>query len=132
MLYDPNWKLPEAPVQIPAKVKKAKPKSKRKNWRTLMLNAANVLQKQGWIRGKLHQPGVGFCTVGALRRADLGRNDRVNKSTYDNKLSKSYQTAMAKLESHLGHGNSVVGWNDSRVADAKTVISTLRKVAGGK
>lgn len=125
MLYDPKWMPPEAPVQIPAK---AKPKSKRKNWRTLMLNAAKVLEKQGWIRGKLHQPGVGFCTVGALRRADLGRNDRVNNATYDNKLSKSYQTAVAKLESHLD-GNSIVGWNDCKVTSSYEVIRILREVA---
>lgn len=116
MLYDPKWKPPVAPV-----------KSKRKTWRTLMLQAANVLEEHGWTRHTLGNTERGFCTIGAIRYADTG-----NAQTDYRKLSVSARRAEIELSRYLNKVRdvpvSIVSWND-RIASSKIVLRTLKKVA---
>lgn len=132
MLFDPKWMPPEAPVQIPSKKKKAK--SKRKTWRSLMLKAAAILEKDGWTTGQLYRPGVGFCAIGALSRADGAYKRDLHENSDSAYLgSKTFVIAQDKLGEYLNErwlfGVDIAGWNDEVARSAEVVIRTLREVA---
>jgi hypothetical protein len=102
MLYDPNWELPETEIKI-------------EPWQQILLDAADLIDTKGWIKGHLHTTN-GFCVVGALQEANRGADG----------LS-GYNEAHARLYQFVGR--NPMEWNDTVCLNQKFVVKTLRTVA---
>jgi hypothetical protein len=107
MLYDPKW----APAEI-----------KLKPWQEVLLKAAGILERDGWIQGNYGDESRGYCTMGAMRAASTV----VPIHTWDG-LPAEYVEACNKLNETLPFNISY--WNDHQDRTKEEVVSTLRKVA---
>lgn len=132
MLYDPKWKLP---IEIPAEPiikKKKKQAKKRKTWRSLILKAAEIIEKKGWVQNHLYEEGS-FCTVGALLKAD-GVPVKDIKDEFFN-VSRACEIAQSKITDHLWtvyDDQNIETWNDSPGQTADKVVGVLREIAKEK
>ncbi len=106
MLYDKRWDV--------------KPEVKLEPWRQMLLDAADLLERDGWCQ-QAYQDGDGHhCALGALDAvvgmAELKTIDWVAFSKANERL--------------FGAVGQITHWNDARGRTAEEVISTLRKIAG--
>jgi hypothetical protein len=114
MLFDPKWKTAEITIEP---------------WRQVMLDAADILECDGWIRGAYQKP-EGYCAIGALRKAS-GVPHISNHHNFDGTTLKQHFPAYAHacyvLELKLSSG--IGCWNDSRLRTKTEVVAKLREVA---
>lgn len=110
MLFDPKW---EEKVEVTLEP-----------WQEILLKAADILETEGWIRGR-YISEAGFCAIGAIRKAS-GLSSDFNKPIANLNLgtTPSYLIACRKLEMDVG---AISSWNDT--SSKKIVIDQLRKVA---
>lgn len=78
-----------------------------------LLQAAEILETNGWCRGMMSDPRGRLCALAALWRVG------------DKRASGE---AQALLEKHMKY--TITAWNDLRAANSNEVIRTLRYVAG--
>lgn len=86
----------------------------------LLLEAANVLERDGWCRGQLTHEGR-HCTAHAIMTAD-GKP----RAAFDDELSDTAQAAIKRLENFVG--DHVCGWNNSQHS-VEDVTAGLRAAA---
>ncbi len=109
MLYDnKRWVLPQV---------KAKP---IKRWQQVLLDAADLIERGGWTKGRLSFYGR-HCVLGAINRASGSP-----------KASQGYGWAQwwAKWKVRWHVGSSISSWNDRRAASGQSAVKMLRRVAG--
>ena len=91
------------------------------NAKKILLKAARILEKSGWIRYEMERNGR-YCMIGALRKAAFG-------SPYmpiqQNQPHRSYHRAVRELADY----GYCFGWNDEPDRRGKEVIAALRKTA---
>jgi hypothetical protein len=104
MLYDPKW-------EVSTETKPLEP------WQQLLLRAAEVIERDGWIQGHAFQHD-GVCMVGAIARA--GRGQQWPAGT-------QYQKMLTAL--FPSTGGNMVRWNDTPGRTKQQVIDALRKAA---
>lgn len=106
MLYDKKWEI------------KALVKPKLAGWQQVLLNAADLIEKKGWIRGEFANKN-GYCAVGAIY------------TCYGSFYSK--WRAMLKLRAYLrgvyGRRTPIVVWNDLKFLDRRRIIEDIREAA---
>lgn len=106
MLYDKKWEL-----KVPVKPKLA-------GWQRVLLNAADLIDQKGWIKGR-HKSPYGYCARGAI--------------LYSRGSLYSKVRAIFKLRAHLTETYydrvSIPLWNDHRVASYQ-VTMIMRDAAG--
>lgn len=99
-------------------------------------SAADVLEREGWIKGSLHR-NYAHCAVGAIQRAaqladPLGH--AIHPSLTAEEVARrndSFNTAKHALDqaiSYTGH-RAVESWNDSRETTKEEVVTTMRETA---
>jgi hypothetical protein len=121
MLYDPKWESPTETLDV---------------WRKILLGAADLIDKKGWIQGAFER-STGFCIIGAMTRAatDLGLSDtRSHFFTFSQSMvvrNTDFETAHEHVFVELGN-LSPMGWNDTVAKSKKEVVNLLLKVAGRK
>ena len=87
--------------------------------RKLFWDAADLIEKEGWIRGKAHRVGEGWCMIGALHRMSC--------STRYFDGQQAWVKAVTLLENALHE--LPVYWNDHQARSKDEVVSVLRKLA---
>jgi|ERR1700692_671956 len=101
MLYDKKWNEVKAAPKL-------------EPWRQVLLDAADLIRKDGWIVGSRHSER-GYCAVGAISQAAgwwrFGLRTRAEN----------------RLRRYLGH--SIMFWNDALCSGKSKVIETLETVA---
>lgn len=122
MLYDPKWAPPETEIKL-------------EPWRQILLDAAKILETEGWTQGVYHSVGGRHCAVGAISKATdaLAKGAREEFDFFATKTV-AYTTAKRNL---LAEANRwavvrtcvVENWNDDVAKSAEEVISTMRKAA---
>jgi len=124
MLYDPRWLVP-APTTAPTKPRERieaqrevaasrKPKFKEP-WRRILWDAAELIERKGWVQAAHWIPGEGYCAMGAI----LAFNNHLRSS--------DARPAKQKLRHHLR--KSIHSWNDERGRTKEEVLTALRTVA---
>lgn len=120
MLYDPKWTPPATEIKL-------------EPWQEILLKAAEIIEKLGWIQGSL-ETNNGVCMFGALNRAkEYYRDQHVqlalaqcNFSGSDGPLA-AVEIAADHIASNLGQPGWV--WNDKYRRTKEEVVSKLREVA---
>lgn len=117
MLYDPKkWAMPEVKPEAP----------QLEPWQKILLDAAEILEKNGWCRGHYVAPDGRHCAVGALNIAAgvlVGYSPPVKLD-----VNGSRRMAMEKLM-HQVKCNCVENWNDGYAKSGKAVITAFRAAA---
>jgi hypothetical protein len=111
MLYDKRWEEKKPEIKIKTE----------EEWRTILLKAADILEKKGWCQQHYSRRGH-YCALGAINKAAGFRPSGASHLPYD-----PVAVAERMMILHLGHDVAV--WNDDLVDNAATVIATLRQVA---
>lgn len=106
MLFDPKWAPPEIEITL-------------EPWQKILLDAADILEKKGWVRSHYHHAGRS-CAIGAIAIATSGNANGTHIGTVAGK------TAVGELMDYIGN---IPYWNDHVAKDGKEVIATLRAVA---
>jgi hypothetical protein len=88
-------------------------------WRKILLDAANLLEEKGWVRGE-YRSIKGFCAEGAMMHVAVGT------TLYDD-----LNLARVTLAHHLGALNIPL-WNDHPQRTKAQVIASLRAAAQGE
>lgn len=105
MLYDKKWEIKDVV------------KPKLAGWQQVLLNAADLIEEKGWIRGEMHNH-YGYCTIGAIYACE------------GNLYSK--WRAVRKLKAYLkgiyNRRTSILVWNDHKAA-AYNVTLHIREAA---
>jgi hypothetical protein len=100
MLYDPKWKKHQ--------------EKQNEDWRKILLDAADVIEKDGWIQGRMRDKN-GYCIHGAINEVSKNR---------------LYQRALAKLELwRMISGQPIGRWNDADGRTKGQVLFVLRAAA---
>lgn len=102
MLYDPKW-------EVPAKTKPAE------SWRQLLLDAATVLEEDGWTQRRVFDEN-GYCALGALYRAN-----------HCSIFGDDFDRAAVALRAHTD--DVISAWNDAPERTKEEVVAALRKAA---
>jgi hypothetical protein len=110
MLFDPNWKKPEAKVQL-------------EPWRQLLLDAADYIEVNGWCQNDYHTH-EGACALGALRMVSTGSTLLEPPARHD---YMNYHVAKGYLQQAVGR--HVPLWNDQKGTTKEDVITKMREVA---
>ncbi|QTF81819.1 hypothetical protein SEA_GUEY18_34 [Gordonia phage Guey18] len=85
--------------------------------------AADILEKDGWSQGKLHQPDGSHCALGALAVAS---ETKVCDETIT--LNERWPRLYSKLAHYLDSWD-IPDWNDYPERTAQEVIDALRGLA---
>ena len=114
MLYDPKWqetiKAPEVKIEV---------------WQDLLLDAANILETEGWCQLRMYE-GSKSCAIGSLFKANRVRFG--TDSLTDPTVTADLFTAMDKLRSLLPK-RDVEDWNDTTGRTKAEVTAKLREAA---
>jgi hypothetical protein len=102
MLYDPKWSPPEVKVNV-------------ETWQEALLQAADVLERDGWCQHHNYDNDGSRCMLGALGSVSY------------NYTTSAYGTAILKLQSSLAM--RISEWNDATGRTKEEVIAKLRKIA---
>lgn len=144
MLYDPKWDKKLKEIMKP---KKAKPVKPLEPWRQALLDAADLIEKKGWVQKRFSRGG--YCTIGAIN-AVLGRRPS-DDDPFGGKNKDVFRIAVKKLADRVpcdinwifqsinwifqsydtGGVDRVERWNDNWGRDGAQVIAKLRTVAKG-
>jgi hypothetical protein len=91
--------------------------------KVILGEAADLIEKHGWVRCVYGNPEVGFCAAGAIWYAITGvpRGQLVRGPAND--------TFMAALELLPCGSGGVAAWNDNPRTTKDDVIRTLREAA---
>lgn len=104
MLYDSKrW---EAPQQI-----------ELEPWQQILLDAANILESDGWCQRRVHSVDGRHCAVGAMFRA-----------VKHDQLGWDHRNAIFHLRVSLSVDN-IAKWNDRRGRTKEEVIAAFRNAA---
>ena len=106
MLYDPKWAPPATEVKI-------------EPWQKALLDAADLIEKRGWVQCSFHLMGGGYCTLGAINKVTSGEAGTP---------STEGREAMRHLKAALDITDIAI-WNDHKCESRETVIEALRKAA---
>lgn len=105
---------------------------------TVLRDAAETIEKHGWVRGFLGGKTTGYCAVGAINAVTdiFGANRRLSQAVAARTLFQEW------LLDHLGVeafsyspcscsrcNNSIESWNDAPGNSKEMVIQTMRKAA---
>ncbi len=104
MLFDPRWKAKE--VQDEA-------------WRTMLHEAADALETNGWCQGSLGPLGGARCAYGSIVSL-LSKDARWSDATH-------FRKAVTSLEKFVG--GPLPAWNDAPERTKDEVVSTMRLAA---
>ena len=80
-----------------------------------LLDAADLIEKKGWIQGANWRPGRGFCVFGAIDR--VAKND-----------GPAFNDAVKRVYS-LIEGHGIAKWNDEPGRTKEEVLAMLRRAA---
>lgn len=100
MLWDPKWQVE---VTRPA----------LEPWQKVLMDAADVIEKRGWCKGRLESADGAVCTMGALIKAVSGAV-----------LGGAYRTASSRFEAYIGTKH-VGMWNDNPSRTKEQVVFAL-------
>ena len=81
----------------------------------ILRNAAKTIETYGWVKGRLGNENIGFCTIGAIYH---------NHGAYSDQCD----TAIDALQRVLCDSD-VASWNDRIAKDSKEVTRAMRKTA---
>jgi hypothetical protein len=87
-----------------------------KRWQTLLIDAANVLRENRWVRHYSHKKIDGedaYCASGAIYAAQ--KNGNYSRKTFD----RAYKAAS------LAVGTDIVQWNDRQAKNKHQVANVL-------
>lgn len=103
-------------------------------WQIILLKAAAIIEKEGWITGSLHRGGK-HCAVGAINKAAglISKRHHTSKA-----ITKLHEAVKSDLHGsfHFDGDNlherrsNVMTWNDLVAKSGKKVVKTMRKAAG--
>jgi len=110
MLFDPKWNI-EAPAEI-----------QLEDWQKLLLKAAEVLERDGWIRHAYHAEGA-HCAVGALQVARRELNIPVGSDAKKLAYTNFRRTIYGRLIGSIPH------WNDAEWRTKDDVINAFKEAA---
>lgn len=99
MLYDKRWDKVET----------------KEEWRSILLEAANIIERYGWHQGDFGSKGLGFCALGAIKEAS--------------KDGTGMSTAMFRASRYVG--GYIDSWNDHVWRTKEEVVAALRGAAAG-
>lgn len=103
--------------------------------------AAQIIERDGWVRGKYGCPEVGWCAVGAIERVNSyglsqTRHSRSQAATDAELLLAAHLLAedpaaeLSEMESLVSAGlHLVFRWNDTEGRTVEDVTNALRKTA---
>lgn len=87
----------------------------------ILKKAADLIETEGWVQGKFHVSGEGYCAVGAIRRVAWGTPEGVFLGAAA--IDALAETLPPRFKSWP------VSWNDYKGRKADSVIRHMRKVA---
>jgi len=107
------------------------PRRAVEDWRTILHQAADLIENLGWCRGALRH-GPRYCAVGAIiaacNRGEIPEDECLGSFL----LAKpNAQWLIMKVESYLNQPD-LMSWNDRRARSDTEVVSVLRAVAATK
>lgn len=98
MLYDKRWDHIKTRIEP---------------WQLLLLTAADLIEKRGWIQGEFRSDDGRYCAMGAIQEIDCPSQEK--------------WIAMARVTQTLRM--DLVAWNDHRSRTKEQVVTKLREVA---
>ncbi len=107
MLYNKRWE-----------------KETKQTWQMILLEAANLIEREGWTRGNYHDD-YGYCVSGALRQIAQS----VGPTTF--LLHASLYEALEEAVINLGNyiDDDIIKWNDTIAESKEQVVRIMREVA---
>lgn len=85
-------------------------------WQKMLLDAADCIEKHGWVQGQIGHPQVGFCLSGAIIEV-----------SHDRDMQKAADAVKAHLRCPPSdHFGPVVKWNDAPGRTKEEVVAALR------
>lgn len=88
--------------------------------RAALLDAADLIEREGWVQGVLGLPGMGYCALGALGQVTKTESAR-------------YFDARDLLARSIGISpfsyGGIPAWNDREGQTKEQVLQTLRRAA---
>ncbi len=109
MLYDPKWEV----------------EAKLEPWRGLLLEAADLIEQNGWVQFKA-QSEDGYCAAGAMQEAFCNRHGY--PPSYHPDGRDEYRKASDELAGTIVP-HSIPAWNDSLGRSKEEVVAKIREVA---
>jgi|SRR5882757_3992906 len=109
MLFDPKWSPSKVELQ---------------DWQKILLIAADILEREGWIQHKAIS-NHGHCMAAALWKAGSGGD--TTKHALSPKEEEVYMMAREKLLATIG--GSIIIWNDHSGRTKKQVVAKLKEAA---
>jgi hypothetical protein len=91
----------------------------------LLTRSYNILQEYGWTKCAYHDPGVGYCCLGAMQaaQAEAGYSIQV------------YNEACRKVRAVIDEDKfgrlGIVHWNDAPERTKEEVLAVVTTAAGG-
>ena len=79
----------------------------------ILLDAANLIERHGWIQGAYGRPDRGYCLFGAVFEASKYDSDNPWAALVDQEVT----------------GGDPIGWNDAEGRTREQVIGLLRSAA---
>jgi hypothetical protein len=102
-------------------------------WQRKMMEAVDLLETSGWVKGSLHSVGEGFCVVGAMDHVCYGFFDCFTWFKMTRELGKTVSPEWMKKHGGYIHPfsarDAVVMWNDNPITRKEEVLSTMRTLA---
>lgn len=122
--------LKKAPAPTP-EIVPSSPGADR-DWREILLFAADLIETNGWTRREYGSTFVGFCAIGAINKASgLLSYTPACDDEHHNERTK----AISKLRDETGE-SCIEDWNDGlpskrfwRPAPEQVVVQTMRRAA---
>lgn len=93
---------------------------KNQDWRKVLLKAADVIEKRGWIKGTLEGSAGRVCAIGAINLVESGVVDAGRMALRDS-------VAISKLGCYLN--NEVDIWNDVVAKSSAEVMAVMKDCA---
>jgi hypothetical protein len=107
------------------------------DWRTVLYQAADIVDHLGWCRGALERDGR-YCAAGAIIAAYSRGEMRCEAPADSDWLCiPTVQKIIGKVEDYLNRKRdldreSLIGWNDDVARNRKQVSALLRRAAAQK
>jgi hypothetical protein len=89
-------------------------------WRKILLDAADLIEKEGWVQREYGRIGRGFCIEGAIKHI-----------AYPSMQFDAMSEAVWAMEHHVRTAN-IPTWNDRLGRTKAEVLAALRAAAQGE
>jgi hypothetical protein len=106
MLYDKRWNN----------------KTKTEAWPQVLLDAADLIEHDGWTQNDWGDPWRGYCALGAVHFVGTGSAEEPDCAT---NLQRAAERHLANQIENL----DITDWNDRAGRTKEEVIAALRKAA---